>query len=233
MTKYFRLSSLKLRLTMPKKPFSFFAGDQNGGSNNGSTPSNDNTTSNFASTQSSSIRSPYEPSPSQPSYPSRSSQQDGNIASLITDVMKQICANDPIRIESLKQHILTLLLSGQSDDMIQGDLIDTFGFEHFELVSQILNQKERVLDELLNTAATTNGIIESKDTRHSTPVETDEEYPTVSNFSIQTKSESKQRKEDRKEKRRAHKEMTKIVAGLEETDKIEYALALREHEKRM
>lgn len=212
---------------MSKKPFNFFAGDalkHLGAANN------ESTNGNRTNLESSSNMNASQPIPSSSNGTSRSEPQNETMIKTVISALKQICESDPARMESMKQHILTLLLSGQSDDMIQGDLIDTFGFEHFELVSEILTQKERVLDELLNYNEVRN---EPPDTGRSTP-----SYPledtteALSNFSVQTKSQQKQKKENRKEQRRAHKEITKIVAGLGETDKLEYQLALRDHERR-
>uniref|UniRef100_A0AC34FYA4 Helicase ATP-binding domain-containing protein n=1 Tax=Panagrolaimus sp. ES5 TaxID=591445 RepID=A0AC34FYA4_9BILA len=235
--------------TMSKKPFNFFAGDakkhtqQQSSSSNGTT--NGSSSSSFSRNRN--TMPIFESIGSSNSVPTDSlpSQSNGNLRTLIMEAIRTISNSDPALIESLKQSILELLLSERSIDSIQDDLFNALGVENFELISQILSQREQVVQVLVDTSdgGSGNGNIASSAVEHhfdnnprqSTPINDFEEDSGIpmSNFIVQTKSQAKQRKENRKDQKRAYREVNKVIAGLGETDKLEYQLALKEHQRRM
>uniref|UniRef100_A0A914YTQ4 Activating signal cointegrator 1 complex subunit 3 n=1 Tax=Panagrolaimus superbus TaxID=310955 RepID=A0A914YTQ4_9BILA len=215
---------------MSKKPFNFFAGDakkhtQESTRTNGTTAASSSSSSKTRNTVPENV-----PSPSLPS------QSNGSLRTSIMEAIRTISNSDPALIESFKQSILELLLSERSIDAIQEDLFNALGVENFELISEILTQRDQVIQVLVDSSDGSNAAGEQYDnTRQSTPIldyEEDDGNP-MSNFIVQTKSQSKQRKENRKDQKRAYREVNKVIAGLGETDKLEYQLALKEHQRRM
>ena len=152
---------------------------------------------------------------------SGSSGQSSSRSSIFSKTMnaiKEKCENDDSRISSLKDHLVNLFLSGDSIDVLQGDLLDCLGFENVELIGEILQNKETILDGLLNPVIPSTAV----------PLP-----PTVplGNFTVETNTQAKQRKEARKEQKKQQKEIYRVVASLGEVDKLEYELAVREQEK--
>ena len=136
----------------------------------------------------------------------------------LMNAIKDKCENDDSRISSLKDHLVNLFLSGDSADVLQGDLLDCLGFENVELIGDVLQNKEQVLDGLLNPVVPTSEV----------PLPTN--IP-LGNFNVETTVQAKQRKEARKEQKKQQREIYRVVASLGETDKLEYELAVREQEK--
>jgi activating signal cointegrator complex subunit 3 len=212
---------------MSKKPINFFAGDAKKHIN-GET----NAASSSSSTQSTTFQAE-----NGNTLPSQS-----NVSSLRTTILeaiRSISNSDSAIMESLKQSILELLLSERSIDDLQNDLFNALGVENFELISQILTQRKEVIQALIdlpveNGSSSGNNGTTMFDSRNIFPPAMDIDdggNPVTNNFIVQTQSQAKQRKENRKDQKKAYREVNKVIVGLNETDKLDYQLALREHQK--
>lgn len=211
---------------MSKTPFNFFAGDAEKHANSGLNGSN-----GLASSQNPTPASIFQMHPPESTPIDNPLSQSNNLRASLMEAIRTISNSDPALTESLKQSILELLLSERPSTALEEDLFNALGIENFELISQIIEHREQVVQVLVDSSDSANEILNV--TRESTPIDYEEDDTPMSNFIVQTKSQAKQRKEQRKDQKRAHREVTKVIAGLGETDKLEYQLALREHQKRM
>uniref|UniRef100_A0A7E4USK6 MIF4G domain-containing protein n=1 Tax=Panagrellus redivivus TaxID=6233 RepID=A0A7E4USK6_PANRE len=157
-------------------------------------------------------------------------------SSMILRLLKAVATvaeADSTRMESLKSHLISLLLSEATDDALQSDLLDCLGYDHVEVVGEVLGNRARVVDELLNAPEI---VVEAGTSGHSNGQEVrslvTDDGPMLANFTVESKTQSRIRKDQRKEQLRAKKETSKVVAGLGEVDKLEYLLAVRDQERK-
>ncbi|KAH7687825.1 Protein Y54E2A.4, partial [Aphelenchoides avenae] len=102
-------------------------------------------------------------------------------------------------------------------------LIDLLGMEQFELVQQILENRENLKEEIM-----ANYIREKKLRRLAQEGAELQNNPLLGNIVIQSKAQSQIRKEVRKEQKKMKRELNKIVTGLGDEEKLEIELARKE-----
>ncbi|CAI5440693.1 unnamed protein product [Caenorhabditis angaria] len=66
---------------------------------------------------------------------------------LFESIARRIRESFPTDFEMITVSIIDLVLSMKSDDILQGEIFDILGFDHFELASEILEKRNAITTE--------------------------------------------------------------------------------------
>ncbi|XGW28221.1 hypothetical protein V3C99_008208 [Haemonchus contortus] len=142
------------------------------------------------------------------------------------DVISALKTFFPENFETLSKHLFDLLASERTSEELQGELIDLVGFDHFEMVGQILESRSQIIGEM-NTARQEAMNLSSYAPEKLVPLRN--EGPLYcQQVLVQTKAEADVRREIRKEQKRAKKELNRIHHAFGDEEKLELELAQRE-----
>ncbi|PAV79673.1 hypothetical protein WR25_24921 [Diploscapter pachys] len=131
--------------------------------------------------------------------------------------------------EFISKSLFNLLGSNRTNDEIQMELIELLGFDHFDFVAKLLENRDGINESIRNQARSTT----IKRTAHMAAATTAPSMiTTLSSYNhsitVQTESQAELRKVLKKEERKAKKELKQVQNNLTEEEKAEFEQVQRD-----
>ncbi|GMS84025.1 hypothetical protein PENTCL1PPCAC_6200, partial [Pristionchus entomophagus] len=131
--------------------------------------------------------------------------------------------------ETILKALFELIVGEKSDDEIQGELIDLLGFELFETVGKILENRSSLKEQLFEAKRQNVSRISSLAPNRLVPLRSQGgNGGYCQQVVVQTRGEAEMRKEMRREQKKLNREMNRITHAFGEEQKLEIELAQRE-----
>lgn len=119
-----------------------------------------------------------------------------------------------IEDELLLNRVGDMLSSKRSSEELQNELMELLGFEHFELVGQLLQERSKIAQQLEHYATRSRRIKQVKQKRQQ-PTASSEKRPTVASAVV---VQSAQEKQLGKQQRREEKKLQRIMRSIKDDD---------------